>query len=225
MATLVRAVVGAPHGPTALGTSRTQRSHALAAASRLAGPVRTLAVASGRVFSGSYDKTVRAWDVETLQCLGVLEGHKARTPVYSPSSSPIEKLPALPARPAHQSPVFSPKTVIAQVDDPLPSPRPRSPQEAVRALVSARGHLFSGSDDTTVRVWNASTLQLVKLLDGHNDNVRVLTVDDRFLFSGSWDKTIRVWDMNKDYQCVKARCPLGTPPHRLTYAHPALFMM
>lgn len=78
-----------------------------------------------------------------------------------------------------------------------------SPQEAVRALVSARGHLFSGSDDTTVRVWNAQTLQLVKLLDGHNDNVRVLTVDDRFLFSGSWDKTIRVWDMNKDYQCIK----------------------
>jgi F-box/WD-40 domain protein 7 len=44
-----------------------------------AGPVRTLAVACGRVFSGSYDKTVRAWDVDTLQCLGVLEGHKARS--------------------------------------------------------------------------------------------------------------------------------------------------
>ena len=39
------------------------------------GPVRTLAVAGGRVFSGSYDKTVRAWDADTLRCAATLVGH------------------------------------------------------------------------------------------------------------------------------------------------------
>ena len=37
--------------------------------------VRALAVAGGRLFSGSYDSTVRVWDENTLQCLDVLKGH------------------------------------------------------------------------------------------------------------------------------------------------------
>lgn len=47
--------------------------------------VRALSVASGRLFSGSYDGTVRVWDVETLACLRTLAGHTGpvRTLVYS----------------------------------------------------------------------------------------------------------------------------------------------
>lgn len=37
--------------------------------------MRALAVANGRLFSGSYDGTVRVWDVETLTCLKTLAGH------------------------------------------------------------------------------------------------------------------------------------------------------
>lgn len=37
--------------------------------------VRALAVADGRLFSGSYDSTVRVWDENTLQNLAVLKGH------------------------------------------------------------------------------------------------------------------------------------------------------
>ena len=37
--------------------------------------VRALAVAGGRLFSGSYDGTVRVWDVTSLHCLEVLKGH------------------------------------------------------------------------------------------------------------------------------------------------------
>ena len=38
------------------------------------GPVRTLVYSGGRMFSGSYDKTVRVWDVTTLKCLATLQG-------------------------------------------------------------------------------------------------------------------------------------------------------
>lgn len=38
------------------------------------GPVRTLVYSSGRMFSGSYDKTVRVWDVDHLTCLSTLQG-------------------------------------------------------------------------------------------------------------------------------------------------------
>ena len=78
--------------------------------------------------------------------------------------------------------------------------------------------VFSGSDDTNVRVWNAATFECVHELKGHVDNVRVLTVDDRHLYSGSWDKTIRVWDLetfsckhiiNGHSEAVLALCVMG----------------
>lgn len=62
--------------------------------------------------------------------------------------------------------------------------------------------MFSGSDDTTVRVWDSQSLRCLGTLEGHEDNVRVLAVSDRYLFSGSWDKTIRVWDL-QTLSCVK----------------------
>ena len=39
------------------------------------GPVRTLVRCGDKVFSGSYDKTVRVWDVNTHKCLATLVGH------------------------------------------------------------------------------------------------------------------------------------------------------
>ena len=44
-------------------------------------------------------------------------------------------------------------------------------------------------------MWDSKSLQCLKTLEGHEDNVRVLAVGQRYLFSGSWDKTIRVWDL------------------------------
>lgn len=43
------------------------------------GPVRTLVYSGGRMFSGSYDKTVRVWDVTTLKCLATLQGAASMT--------------------------------------------------------------------------------------------------------------------------------------------------
>jgi WD40 repeat protein len=54
------------------------------------------------------------------------------------------------------------------------------------------------------QVWDSQTLQCMKTLEGHEDNVRVLAVGDRQVFSGSWDKTIRVWDLDT-LECSKVR--------------------
>lgn len=51
-------------------------------------------------------------------------------------------------------------------------------------------------------MWDSQTLQCMKTLEGHEDNVRVLAVGDQQVFSGSWDKTIRVWDLDT-LECSK----------------------
>ena len=55
--------------------------------------------------------------------------------------------------------------------------------------------IVSGSEDRTVRVWNASSGQLLQTFDG-DQNVRsvVVSPDGRFAASESTDGTIRVWN-------------------------------
>ncbi|KAH8651716.1 hypothetical protein BGZ61DRAFT_229661 [Ilyonectria robusta] len=56
--------------------------------------------------------------------------------------------------------------------------------------------LASGSDDKTVKVWDAATGACVQTLEGHGDWVNSLafSADGQRLASGSHDNTIRVWD-------------------------------
>jgi WD domain, G-beta repeat/Caspase domain len=56
--------------------------------------------------------------------------------------------------------------------------------------------IVSGSDDNTLRLWDAQSGQSLRVLEGHTN--RVISVafsgDGRFIVSGSWDKTLRLWD-------------------------------
>lgn len=66
----------------------------------------------------------------------------------------------------------------------------------MRTLQVAQGRLHSGSYDHTIRIWDASTCDLLAVLVGHKGPVRsILTVDEgRRLFSASYDGTVREWD-------------------------------
>jgi WD40 repeat protein len=57
--------------------------------------------------------------------------------------------------------------------------------------------IISGSDDKTIRVWDASTgIEMLPPLRGHDDwiNSVAFSPDGSKIISGSDDKTIRVWD-------------------------------
>ncbi|MBP7930803.1 MAG: WD40 repeat domain-containing protein, partial [Acidimicrobiia bacterium] len=57
-------------------------------------------------------------------------------------------------------------------------------------------HLASGSNDRTVRIWDAHTGECTATLTGHNGWVRsvVWSPDGTHLASGSDDRTVRIWD-------------------------------
>ncbi|KAL6409849.1 NWD1 protein [Ilyonectria robusta] len=64
-------------------------------------------------------------------------------------------------------------------------------------VFSADGQrLASGSQDKTVKVWDAATGACMQTLKGHGDWVWsvVFSADGQRLASGSWDKTVKVWD-------------------------------
>jgi WD40 repeat protein len=57
--------------------------------------------------------------------------------------------------------------------------------------------LISGSSDTTIKLWNIASGELIDTLMGHADavNALALTSDSKRLVSASSDNTLRVWQV------------------------------
>ena len=64
------------------------------------------------------------------------------------------------------------------------------------AFSSDDRRIVSGSGDKSVWVWDASTGETLKVLEGHTSNVWsvAFSSDDRQIVSGSGDKSVWVWD-------------------------------
>ena len=57
-------------------------------------------------------------------------------------------------------------------------------------------YIVSGSEDCTVRLWDAVTGVEVKKMEGHSSGVAsvAFSVDSKYIVSGSVDRTVRLWD-------------------------------
>ena len=55
--------------------------------------------------------------------------------------------------------------------------------------------IISGSDDATIKIWEANTGQCLKTLKGHIEPVWSVAYspDGTKIISGSYDKTIKIW--------------------------------
>ena len=55
--------------------------------------------------------------------------------------------------------------------------------------------IISGSDDKTIKIWDANTGECLKTLEGHSSNVQSVAYspDGTKIISGSQDTTIKIW--------------------------------
>ncbi|MDM8557925.1 caspase family protein [Candidatus Parabeggiatoa sp. HSG14] len=150
------------------------------------------------IASGSDDKTVRLWDVETRQPLGEpLVGHSKS--VNSVAFSPDGKIIALGS---------DDKTVRlwdVETRQPLGEPLVGHSKSVNSVAFSPDGQtLASGSDDGTVRLWDVETRQpLGEPLVGHYVKSVAFSPDGKIIALGNHDN-VRLWD-------VETRQPLGEP--------------
>ncbi|MBN2560005.1 MAG: DUF4062 domain-containing protein [Phycisphaerae bacterium] len=134
------------------------------------------------------DDTVRVWDLESGQCLGVIENVCERgisiTPdgcrVVSGGTDHVIQVWNVESRECLQTIKGHTNAVIA-------------------ASVSPDGKLaVSGGADRTVRVWDLDRGVCLQTLVGHADWVHGVSLlpDGRFVLSGSFDKTLKLWQLN-----------------------------
>ena len=81
--------------------------------------------------------------------------------------------------------------------------------KAVRAVAFSPNSKWvaSGSEDKTVRIWDAETGNVVAgPFEGHTNLVNSVAFshDGKQVASGSWDNTVRIWDMAAGMQTVSS---------------------
>ncbi len=140
--------------------------------------------------SGSWDKTIKIWNLETGELIGTLTGHSDR--VNSVTISGDGKMLA------SGSSDETIKFWNLQSGE-LLCTFPGHSMEVNSVAISPNGQVIasSGGADNTIKLWNLRTGKLLRTLRGHLDNVNavVFSPDGKILASGSSDATSKVWDV------------------------------
>jgi len=139
--------------------------------------------------SGSWDNTVKLWDVATQRELRTLAGHTewVKSVVFSPdgrmlaSGSDDHSVKLWEVATGHELRTLAGHT--SNVNSVVFSPDGRT--------------LASGSSDNTVKLWDVATGRELRILAGHTDCVSsvAFSPDGRTLASGSSDKAVKLWDV------------------------------
>ncbi|EMR11178.1 hypothetical protein PNEG_00771 [Pneumocystis murina B123] len=120
--------------------------------------------------SGSSDKTLKQWDLETGKCVQTLDILWATAQCNNYLSSSLDN--------------FKSKLSFKEKG-----------YDFVGAIQCFDAALASGTADGIVRLWDLRSGLIIKTLFGHTAPITCLQFDKHHLITGSIDRSIRIWDL------------------------------
>ncbi|XP_047401505.1 F-box and WD repeat domain containing protein 10B [Sciurus carolinensis] len=159
-----------------------------------AGSIRTLFLCEEEHFllSGSYDLSIRYWDLKTGVCVRIFHGHQGTVTCMDLYKNKL-------VSGARDCQV---KEWDVDTGRCLKTYKHKDPILATRINDT---YIVSSCERGIVKVWHLALAQLVKTLTGHDGAVKCLFFDQWHLLSGSADGLVMAWSMVGKYErCLMA---------------------
>ncbi|XP_075845699.1 F-box and WD repeat domain containing protein 10B [Microtus pennsylvanicus] len=159
-----------------------------------AGSVRALFLSNEKkvLFSGSYDLSIRYWDVTTGACIRIFYGHQGT----------ITCLDLYKNRLVSGAKDAQVKEWDIDTGKCLKTFKHKDPILAARI---SETYIVSSCERGIVKVWHIATAQLLKTLTGHEGAVKCLFFNEWHLVSGGVDGLVMAWSMVGKYErCLMA---------------------
>ncbi|XP_013908237.1 PREDICTED: CMT1A duplicated region transcript 1 protein-like, partial [Thamnophis sirtalis] len=159
-----------------------------------AGSIRALYLHEERGFllSGSYDLSIRMWNIRKGTCMKIFLGHKGNITCLD-----VCKFRFVSASKDCTAKLWDMRTARCI--------KTFNHKAHVWAAKMNEVYIVSSCDKGLVKVWHAESYILIKVLEGHRGAVKCLSFDEWHLVTGSSDGYILAWSMvGKHKRCLMA---------------------
>jgi F-box and WD-40 domain protein 1/11 len=138
-----------------------------------------------KIITGSRDRTIRVWDINTMQCIKVIGGPNVK-PVPGPKPLRTVDYPSF-----HSAVASVNGTVYGNSIYHTPE---YWHDASILCLQYDENILVTGSSDSNLIVWDVKTFEPIRRLVAHTGGVLDVALDAKHIVSCSKDSKIYVWD-------------------------------
>jgi len=153
------------------------------------GGITQLVVNEGKIISGSWDKTIRIWDMNT------------GTPIGEPLKVHTSRITQLVV---NDGKIISGSKDSIRIWDLKTGTEISKPMKGYKGeiwqLIVSNGKIISRSEDEMIRIWDINKETLIEPLKENERGSTQVVVHEQKIISGSTDNVIRIWDINTGMQ-------------------------
>jgi F-box and WD-40 domain protein 1/11 len=138
-----------------------------------------------KMVTGSRDRTVKVWDMETGRCRLTMTGHTASVLCLQYDAHSVV------------SGSSDANLLVTDMETGKIKQKLEGHKDSVLSLrLVKEDRIISCSKDRSLRLWNKETGECIRILRGHRAAVNAVQWKDHRVVSASGDRTIKVWDLD-----------------------------